>query len=218
MKNIKLFDQFLNEAKGSLSSPVEKWLRTQIDAHDAYDTGINGEFELGISKQYYGYDPIAVKLMREMKKLGEVWINIKDNDIGDVKITFLKHGTVIAKWGKLNVRDRQTDFITASNEPVNEGFLAVVGGIVIGGMVLSAITKLALGALKNKEFDARRLHNVLNDASDEIIKQTGVDKAGVKTFEDTVKSPLQKQIDSGEIKNIRELESRMSELVEKLVK
>jgi len=90
----------LYESNGALSSQVEDWLIEEIEAHDATDTGINGEFELGITNRYYGHDPIAVKLMREMEKLGEIFINIKTDGIGDVKISSVESDYVVAKWGK----------------------------------------------------------------------------------------------------------------------
>ena len=100
-----------------------------------------------------------------------------------------------------------------TTESLNEGFLAVVGGIVISGMLLSAISKLALGALKNKKLKPEQLHKVLNDQIADIIKNTDMSKDGLKSFESDVKIPVQKRIDNLGLKSIREMETYMRMLV-----
>ena len=105
------------ESNGALSSQVEAWLIEEIKAHDATDTGINGEFELGITERYYGHDPMARKLMGEMEQLGEITLNIEAADvyhdaIEDIKVSSVESNYVVAKWGNY-VSDDEDEWIEA---------------------------------------------------------------------------------------------------------
>ena len=94
----------LDESNGALSSQVEAWLIEEIKGHDANEVPVNGVFELGITKRYYGHDPMALKLMSEMEQLGEITLNIKapdvyHDDIEDIKVSSVESDYVVVKWG-----------------------------------------------------------------------------------------------------------------------
>ena len=107
----------LDESNGALSSQVEAWLVEEIKGHNASEQSINGEFELGITKRYYGHDPMALKLMGEMEQLGEITINIKasdvyHDDIEDIKVLSVESDYVVVKWGTY-VSDDEDEWIEA---------------------------------------------------------------------------------------------------------
>ena len=107
----------LYESNGALSSQVEAWLVEEIKGHNASEQSINGEFELGITKRYYGHDPMALKLMDEMEQLGEITINIKasdvyHDDIEDIKVLSVESDYVVVKWGTY-VSDDEDEWIEA---------------------------------------------------------------------------------------------------------